>query len=120
MPLAPGARLVAPAGVEHQFDLRERAAFIRAESRGKASVLAGFAVPVAVEQPGRLAHDFTLGAPPGVGEVAVWIPHHPLGTVVVILDGDVHRHAGCLSHVLSVASVPARAQWPAGYLALSG
>jgi hypothetical protein len=38
----------------------------------------------------------------------------------VILDGDVHRHAGSLSHDLSVASAPAGAQWPAGYLALSG
>src|SRR6516164_2746158 len=83
-------------------------------------VLAGLARPVAVEQPGRLARDLPLGAPPGVGEVAVRIAHHPLGTVVVILDDDVHRHAGCLSHVLSVASAPARAQWPAGYLALSG
>jgi hypothetical protein len=70
-------------------------------------------VPVAVEQPGRLAHDLALGTPPGIGEVAVRIPHHPLGTVVVILDGDVHRHVGCLPHDLSVGSAPAGAQWPA-------
>ena len=69
-------------------------------------MLAGLAGPVAVEQPGRLAHNFPLGAPPGVGKVAVRIAHHPLGTVVVILDGDVHRHVGCLSHDLSVGQRP--------------
>jgi len=86
--------------------------------RSNGARLAGLAVPVAVEQPVRLAHDFPLGAQAGVGEVAVGVAHHPLGPVIAVLDGDVHRHVRCLSHE-SVSASTRRAQWPAGYL-LSG
>ena len=44
----------------------------------------------------------------GIGEVAIRVAHHPLGTVVVIVDGDVSRHLRPLPHPLSV-SRPAQA-----------
>ena len=68
--------------------------------------LAGLAVPVAVEQPVRLVQDLPLGPAAGISEVAVRVAHHPLGTVVAILDGDVHRHVRCLPHNLSVSQHP--------------
>ena len=58
------------------------------------------------EQPAGLVHDFLLGAAPGVGEVAIRIAHHLLGTVIVVLDGDVDRHVRRLPHVLSVRRCP--------------
>src|SRR5690348_10884997 len=42
----------------------------------------------------------------GIGEVAIRIAHHPLGTVIVVLDGDVDRHVRRLPHVLSVRRCP--------------
>ena len=74
--------------------------------------LAGLAVPVAVEKPVRLARDFPLGAQAGVGEVAIGVAHHPLGTVVAVLDGDVYRHVRCLPHELSVSQHPCRHNGP--------
>jgi hypothetical protein len=68
--------------------------------------LAGPAVPVTVEQPVRLAHDFPLRTQAGVGEVAVRVADHALGPVIAVLDGDVHRHARCLPHELSVSQHP--------------
>src|SRR5437868_15062376 len=44
----------------------------------------------------------------GIGEVAIRIAHHPLGTVIVVLDGDVDRHVRRLPHVLSVRRCPRR------------
>jgi len=59
------------------------------------------------EQPAGLVHDFLLGPPPGFGEVAIRIAHHPFGTVVVVFDSDVDRHGGRLL-TISVLLVPAR------------
>jgi hypothetical protein len=50
-----------------------------------------------------MTHEFLHGPPAGVGEVAIRIAHHPLGTVIVILDGDVGRHRRVLPHDLSVS-----------------
>ena len=47
-----------------------------------------------------------LGPLAGVGEVARRVGDHPFRTVVVVLDGDAHRHVGCLSHDLSVSPGP--------------
>ena len=44
----------------------------------------------------------------GIGEVAIRVAHHLLGTVIVVLDGDVDRHARRLPHVLSVRRCPRR------------
>src|SRR5215467_699782 len=59
------------------------------------------------EQPAGLVHDFLLGPPPGFGEVAIRIAHHPLGAVVVVFDNDVDRHGRRLL-MISVPPVPAR------------
>ena len=56
-------------------------------------------------QPPGLVHDFLLGPAAGVGEVAIRIAHHLLGTVVVVFDGDVDRHRGRL---LTISVPPAR------------
>jgi hypothetical protein len=37
-------------------------------------------------------HQFLLGPVAGIGEVAIRVAHHLLGTVIVVLDGDVDRH----------------------------
>ena len=66
----------------------------------------GLAVTARREQPARVTHEFLYGAPAGVGEVAIGIAHHPLRTVIVVFDGDVHRHVGCLPHDLSVGQRP--------------
>ena len=63
-------------------------------------------VPLRLEQPACLVHQFLLGPVPGVGEVAIRIAHHLLRTVIVVLDGDVGRHVRRLSHVLSVRRYP--------------
>lgn len=49
-------------------------------------------VPLRWEQPACLVHEFLLGPSAGIGEVAIRIAHHPLGTVIVVLDGDVDCH----------------------------
>ncbi len=64
------------------------------------------AVPQRREQPACLRPEFLLGPPPGIGEVSIRIAHHPLGTVIVVLDGDVDRHLGSLPHDLSVSRRP--------------
>jgi len=61
------------------------------------------AVTARREQPARVAHELLNGAPAGVGEVTVGITHHPLGAIVVVLDGDVGRHRRFLPHDLSVS-----------------
>jgi hypothetical protein len=61
------------------------------------------AVTARREQPARVAHELLHGAPAGVGEIAIGITHHPLGAVVVVLDGDVGRHRRFLPHDLSVS-----------------
>src|ERR1700681_2581608 len=58
-------------------------------------------------QPVGLMKEFLLGPLAGIGEVAIRITHHPLGTVIVVLDGDVDRHARSLPHDLSVSWYPA-------------
>jgi len=63
-------------------------------------------VPLRWEQPACLAHEFLLGPLAGIGEVAIRIAHHPLGTVIVVLDGDVDRHVRRLPHDLSVRRCP--------------
>ena len=50
--------------------------------------LARVAVPVAVEQPVRLAQDFPLGAQAGIGEVAVGVAHHPPGTPTMLVPAQ--------------------------------
>src|SRR5215469_17685021 len=75
--------------------------------RSHARALTRLAVPgVAVEQPACLVHNFPFGPLAGVGEVAVRVAHHPLGPVIAVLDGDVHRHVRCLPHELSVSQHP--------------
>ena len=49
------------------------------------------AVTARREQPARVTHELLYGAPAGVGEVAIGIAHHPLGAVIVVLDGDVRE-----------------------------
>jgi hypothetical protein len=44
------------------------------------------------EQPACLVHEFLRGPLAGIGEVAIRIEHHPLRTVIMVLDGDVDRH----------------------------
>ena len=66
------------------------------------------AVTARREQPARVTHELLYGAPAGVGEVAIGITHHPLGAVVVVLDGDVGRHRRFLPHDLSVSRRPGR------------
>ena len=50
-----------------------------------------------------LVHEFLLGSPAGISEVPIRIAHHPLGAVIVVLDGDVDRHLRSLPHDLSVS-----------------
>jgi hypothetical protein len=64
------------------------------------------------EQPPCLVHEFLLGPQAGIGEVAIRIAHHPLGTVIVVLDGDVNRHVRRLPQRLQCPPVPARGQRP--------
>lgn len=76
----------------------------------------GLAVPAVAQrrvQPAGLVNELLLGPLAGIGEVAVRVPHHPLGTVIVVLDGDVDRHARSLPHELSVSRCPAvvNGQW---------
>lgn len=66
------------------------------------------AVTARREQPARVTHELLYGAPAGVGEVAIGIAHHPLGAVIVVLDGDVGRHRRFLPHDLSVSRRPGR------------
>src|SRR5579859_4466919 len=63
-------------------------------------------VPLRLEQPACLVHQFLLGPVAGIGEVAIRIAHHLLRTVIVVLDGDVDRHVRRLPHVLSVRRCP--------------
>jgi len=72
---------------------------------GRAGCSAVLAVLLLGEQPVRLGGEFPLGSLPGIGEVAGRVAHHPLGTVVVVLDRDVDRHA-CLPHAFSVGPRP--------------
>jgi hypothetical protein len=55
------------------------------------------------KQPACVMHEFLHGAPAGIGEVAIRIAQHPLGTVIVILDGDVGRHRRFLPDDVSVS-----------------
>ena len=68
--------------------------------------LALLSVPQRWVQPACLVHKLLLGPLAGVGEVPIRIAHHPLGTVVVVLDGDVDRHLRSLPHDLSVSLCP--------------
>jgi hypothetical protein len=69
--------------------------------------LAVLAVTHGRVQPVGLVKEFLLGPLAGIGEVAIRVTHHPLGTVIVVLDGDVDRHARSLPHDLSVSRRPA-------------
>ena len=64
------------------------------------------------EQPACLVHEFLLGPLAGIGEVAIRIAHHLLGTVIVVLDGDVDCHVRRLPLRLQCPPVPARRQRP--------
>ena len=59
-----------------------------------------------------MVQDFLHGPAAGVGKIAIRIAHHLLGTVVVVLDGDVGRHRGFLPHDLSVGRYPGRVNGP--------
>lgn len=72
------------------------------------AVLGPLAVTAGREQPACVAHEFLHGAPAGIGEVTIRIAHHPLGAVIVVLDGDVGRHRRFLPHDLSVSRHPGR------------
>ena len=54
------------------------------------------------EEPAGLAHDLLQGPPAGIGEIAVRVAQHPLGTIVVILGRDVGRHFRRLPFSFSV------------------
>ena len=77
--------------------------------------MGNLAVPAVTQrrvQPVGLVNEFLLGPLAGIGEVAIRITHHPLGTVIVVLDGDVDRHARSLPHDLSVSWCPAMVNGP--------
>src|ERR1700734_173416 len=76
--------------------------------RKTSGAVLGLAVTARREQPARVAHELLYGAPAGVGEVTIGIAHHPLGAVIVVLDGDVGRHRRFLPHDLSVSRRPGR------------
>src|SRR5580692_7517469 len=76
--------------------------------RKTSGAVLGLAVTARREQPARVTHELLYGAPVGVGEVAIGIAHHPLGAVIVVLDGDVGRHRRFLPHDLSVSRRPGR------------
>jgi hypothetical protein len=59
-------------------------------------------------------HQFLLGPMAGIGEVAIRIAHHLLGTVIVVLDGDVDRHVRRLP-TSSVSTVARDAATPEGH-----
>jgi hypothetical protein len=58
------------------------------------------------EQPSCLVHELLLGPLARIGEIAIRVANHPLGTVIVVLDGDVDRHVRSLPHDLSVSRCP--------------